>query len=441
MTGPRDNVELDGLLRACVGCGLCLPHCATYLVTGNETLSPRGRLLLFGEVLHGRLPAAAPDVTRPFDLCLGCFACTAACPSGADAVLIRQLKDLGAATRARRCDPLALLDRGAALRALRRVGHVAASVLGQTLGMHWRRRLDGQPLVARVARLLGTVPAAPPTDRALERLIEQLIAKSGLPAASPLPAASGASARAGARVGWFRGCADAALLPSTAGRLRRLLVELGCEIVDPNGQDCCGAIATHAGRAGRVRSLRRRNLAAFAPELASCDHVVVAAAGCGLELRDYPAELSTRVVDAVVLLERLAPAGLGAVPLKVAVHDPCHARHGQGIVAEPRRLLGRIPGLQLVEPAEAEVCCGSAGVYGVRHAALSREIGLRKARVLVATGCDLVVTTNPGCLGQIADSLAIIAPTVPVLPLTDLLWYAWRTGSRAPRSRNTLTDT
>jgi glycolate oxidase iron-sulfur subunit len=114
------------------------------------------------------------------------------------------------------------------------------------------------------------------------------------------------------------------------------------------------------------------------------------------------------------------------VPLRVALHDPCHARHTRGIVAEPRRLLARIPGLILCEPAESDVCCGSAGAYALRHRELSEAMGRRKAQALADTGCDLVVTTNPGCLGQIADGLSLVAPSLPVIPLSDLLWYSCR---------------
>ncbi len=232
-------------------------------------------------------------------------------------------------------------------------------------------------------------------------------------------------------VAWFRGCADAALLPRTADRLRRLLTGLGCRLIDPAGQDCCGAQAAHDHRSRRAASLQARNLAALAPDPPPADdplvdHVVVAAAGCGHHLRSYPSRLADRVIDATVLLARLVDRPLGPVPLRVALHDPCHARHGQGIVTEPRELLRRIPQLELIEPEEAEVCCGAAGTYALRHGELSTAMGRRKAGVLGATGCDLVVTTNVGCLGQLAHALAQRERPVPVLPLSDLVWYAWR---------------
>jgi len=232
----------------------------------------------------------------------------------------------------------------------------------------------------------------------------------------------------GLRLAWFTGCADSALLPATQRRLGHLLTHLGCDLVTPEGQTCCGALAEHTGQPRRARRQRRQNADAFARELEACDHVLVTAAGCGREIQRHDDALARQTLDAAVLLDKLAPSQLGTVPLKVALHDPCHARHGQGVHREPRRLLRRIPGLVLCEPDEADVCCGGAGVYGVAHPDLAATMGERKAKHLLATGCDLVVTTNPGCLGHIAHALSLLNPLVPILPLSDLVWYAWQRG-------------
>jgi glycolate oxidase iron-sulfur subunit len=154
------------------------------------------------------------------------------------------------------------------------------------------------------------------------------------------------------------------------------------------------------------------------------DYLVVEAAGCGLELGDYPAEVAGKVRDALVLLAGLSLPAPREMPLKIVLHDPCHARQGQRIVEAPRRLLQRIPGLIVVEPDEPEVCCGSGGVYSLYHPEISAAMGRRKARMLAAPGAHLVVTSNPGCLGQIAEGLALEVPELPILPLTDLLWFA-----------------
>lgn len=432
MTAATSTAGLDQLLRRCVMCGLCLPHCATYLASGDETLSPRGRLLLLGEVLQGRLPAREPAVARAFDLCLGCMACTATCPSGVAFDLVSHLQTLGRlANRRPGPDPVTLLDRPWVLRLLRRAGAWSRCLLVRLLGADWRRRLQtAPPPVARLARWLGTLPTAPEKDHEVSRLLTGLgpagCADAGAPPATrPDPMRHLASGGRPPRLAWFQGCADQHLLPGSNARLRGLLTGLGCRLVEPSGQVCCGALAAHGARSGRQRRWQDRNRRAFSEALADCDHLVAVAAGCSLHLQAYPGDLGARVEDVLVVLDRLLPPVLGSLPLRVAVHDPCHRRHGLGVVAEPRRLLARIGGLVILEPDEADVCCGSAGVQSLRHVDLAQRMGRRKAEVLVATGCDLVVTTEPGCLGQIADGLALVAPRIPVLPLTDLIWYAW----------------
>jgi len=420
MTTPLSSEQLDQLLRSCVHCGLCLPSCATYLATGDETFSPRGRLLLLGEVVTGGLDPEAPGLAESFGTCLGCMACSSTCPSGVSFDLLETLNAMGQTPT----PVTGLLDRPGVLRILRGGVGAARTLLRVGFGADWRRRLDAGPRsVARLVRLLGIMPDSPDHDGKLLAMLDRMTGLTTSPTDPPAPAHTD-----GPHLAWFTGCADAALLPGTQRRLGRLLTDLGCILETPADQVCCGAVAAHTGRPERAQQQHQRNLEVFDESLARCDHVLVASAGCGRELQRHDDALSGRTVDAAVLLDRLAPANLGAVPLRVALHDPCHARHGQGIVAEPRRLLRRIPGLRLLEPVEADVCCGGAGVFGVEHPELAAAMGRRKALNLLATGCQLVVTTNPGCQGHIADALALTAPGVPILPLSDLVWYAWQRG-------------
>lgn len=420
MTPPLDARRLDTLLRSCVSCGLCLPTCATYLATGDETCSPRGRLLLLGEVMADRLAPDAPGVEQAFETCLGCMACSATCPSGVSFDLLETLNSMGR----RPTVGTQLLDRPGVLRALHQSGGAARSVLRRTLGDGWRQRLASAPRpLARLSRLLGIMPDSPEADHALLDLLDRLTGLRTVDVTLPSPPAA-----TGPRVAWFTGCADAALLPGTQRRLGEFLVGQGCTLQTVPDEACCGALAAHTGRPDRAADLRRKNLEAFGPLLQQTDHLVVAASGCGHELSRHDDDLARRTLDAVVLMDRLAPSDLGAVPLRVAVHDPCHARHGQGIVDEPRRLLRRIPSLRILEPAEPHVCCGGAGVYGVDHPDLAAAMGRRKAQHLIDTGCRLVVTTNPGCLGHLADALAMLGADIPILPLSDVVWYAWLRG-------------
>jgi glycolate oxidase iron-sulfur subunit len=436
--------QLDGLLRQCVQCGLCLPHCATWLATGNEVHSPRGRLLLLREMIQppGTAPAVIPDVfLRAFDQCFGCRACETACPSGVPFSLLEYGGRRAAEIPLRRLAlpgpavPGAVLrkmDRPAFLDFLSRIGDLARGLLTVVAGRTWRRRLAGSPAgTGRLVRLLGSLPTSPRSDAALVAMLDGLCGQDtgrvdGKRQAAEFGAAENRSP--GPRVAFFRGCANAGLLPGSSRRLRDLLSAAGCLLEESGSQDCCGALASHTGRLGRAADLRRRNQEAFAGTLAAGTVIVVEAAGCGLELKEYGEEFLAGVTDSVVLLAGLDLPAMGRVPLKVAYHDPCHARHGQGIVEEPRKLLASIPGLEIVEPTEPEVCCGSGGAWGLRYPEISESLGRRKAADLAATGADLVVTSNPGCLGQIADGLRMIAPDLPILPLTDLLWYAARSG-------------
>ena len=448
MTDPRtlpallDTTQLDDLLRQCVQCGLCLPHCATWLATGNEVQSPRGRLLLLGEMIRpsdtNADTAATPEsFLQAFDQCIGCQACETACPSGVPFSLLEHGQ-----LRAARVSPhrlglpgpavpgavLRRLDQPGFLEFLSRVAGVVRWVLTIVVGRTWRRRLDHGPAGAgRLVRLLGSMPTSPRSDAELVRILD---GACGLETRQGPGAPQGAWLNApgnhpqGPRVAFFRGCANPGLLSGTSRRLPDLLSASGCRLEEPDGQDCCGALASHTGRPGRSADLRRRNRDAFNQVLNGGTVIVAEAAGCSHELKEYGADFRAGVVDAAVLLTGLDLPPLGSVPLKVAYHDPCHARHGQGIVDEPRKLLNAIPGLEFVEPMEPEVCCGSGGAWGLRYPELSAELGRRKAADLAATGADLVVTSNPGCLGQIADGLQLTAPEMPILPLTDLLWYA-----------------
>ena len=421
-SGIRER--LDGLLRNCVQCGLCLPHCATYLVTGNEVQSPRGRLLLMGEWIESTGDFSVPppaDTLAAFDLCLGCRACETACPSGVAFDLLefaRERSDEAAGgLRPALARPLAS---GGALDVLRTAGKIGRGALRAVMGDDWRRRLANAPApLRRLGRNLGSLPVAPEADSDLVRLLDGLCGADSAGLTPPEPIAS-----EGRSVTMFQGCASGSLLPGTQRRLVCLLRGAGVDVRMPANQECCGALDRHVGAVDRADSRRRRNLAALAADVAETGVLLIEAAGCGLELGGYPPEIAEQVVDAAVFLSDLPLPEMRRVPLKVVLHDACHARHGQGIVDEPRRLLGRVPGLELLEPGEAEVCCGSGGPYGLFHPDISIAMGRRKAAMLAATGADLVVTTNPGCMGQIADGLALEAPKLPIIPLSDLIWYA-----------------
>jgi glycolate dehydrogenase iron-sulfur subunit len=425
MTIERDqNRNLDELLRRCVGCGLCLPHCATWVATGNEVHSPRGRLLLLEDLLTDYSRDSEAAFAEAFELCIGCRACETACPSGVPFSLLEYGQDLTSANFTRSSSFISLLNRwldsAVFLKILRASGSLARTALRRTFGSNWRRRLDEAPLGGDgLVRLLGSMPTGFRKDRDLMAEMDRLMGHS---AGSLVPAVP--FREPDRDVILFRGCTNDGLMPDSTRRLEEILEALGCRIHPLAEQQCCGALAAHTGRPGKAARLQRANLQALDAHETGDFPVVVEAAGCGLHLKDYGESMQSRITDATILLDSLSWPQMRELPLRVVYHDPCHALHGQGIHHQPRSLLSRIPGLVLVEPREAEVCCGSGGAWGLNHPELSQRLSRSKAKNLAATGADLVVTSNPGCLGQINDGLAMEAPHLPIIPLTDLLWFA-----------------
>ena len=405
-TGPR----MARAVEACVHCGFCLPACPTYRVLGEEMDSPRGRIFLMKEVLEGRLHAseAAPFVDR----CLGCLGCVTACPSGvAYGELLTPYREYAAGAVRR-----PLLDRW-----LRRL-------FLETLP--YPRRLRA---AVRLARLIQPFSQRFPARlRPVLGLLPRRLPAAPRPARVVLP-----QGPRRARVAVLAGCVQQVLWPSIHAATVRVLARNGVEVTVPPGQGCCGALAIHSGEGARARALARRNLRAFAEDV---DAVVTDAAGCGSAMKEYgllfagrpeeaPARaLSAKVRDVSEFLHQLGvqPPPPLAVATRAVYHDPCHLLHAQGVREAPRRLLGLVGNLEVVEPPEAELCCGSAGTYNLEHPEVAAELGRRKVRALLATEPDLVVTGNVGCMVQIAAHLWAAGRPVPVLHTVELLDLAYR---------------
>lgn len=416
---PVDQLGQDGQTMAqaiekCVHCGFCLPACPTYQVLGEEMDSPRGRIFLMKEVLEGHLNLE--DALPYTDKCLGCVSCVTACPSGVPyGELISTFRAYSEPRRHR--SPFARIMR---LGIQETLPHPARFRLAAQLG-----RL-GQPLKPLLPRSLQ-VP--------LDLLPRQL------PPAPPLPQFFPATGKRRARVALLTGCAQQVLQPNFNWATLRVLARNGVEVVLPPHQGCCGALALHTGERPRALQLARQNLAAFPSDV---DAIISNAAGCGSGLQEYPhlfhglpeAEraqaFAARVQDVSVFLNQLglveAPAL--ATPLKVAYHDACHLLHAQGVQAPPRRLLSQIDGVALVEPIEPELCCGSAGSYNLEQPDLAHTLGQRKARNLLATGAQAVVTGNIGCFTQIANHLQKLGQPLPLYHTVELLDLAYQSRPR-----------
>jgi glycolate oxidase iron-sulfur subunit len=408
------------ILDDCVHCGFCLPTCPTYVLWGEEMDSPRGRILLIDRGERGEAGLDAQTVQH-LDSCLGCMACVTACPSG---VRYDRLIEQARAQVERRFErPPAERARRRALFAVlphhRRLAPLAAGLVAY--------RASGLQRVVRGSGLRDRLPAP---LRDAERLAPTLPA-AALGAAPPLRTAPQGPRRL--RVALLLGCVQRAFFGDVNAATARVLAAYGCEVVAPRDQGCCGALELHAGRDEPARERARRLIARM--ERLGADVVVTNAAGCGSALKEYghlladdpahaaaAAAFAARVRDVSEVLAGLEPQGrLAPLPLRVAYHDACHLRHAQGVADEPRAVLAQVPGLELVELAERDLCCGSAGVYNLLEPAAAADLGARKAATVAAVAPDALVAANPGCLIQIGAHLAQRAAPVPAFHPVELL--------------------
>lgn len=396
-------------IESCVHCGFCLPTCPTYVVSGEEMHSPRGRIVLMKEVLEGELPLEG--ATEYIDACLGCLACVTACPSGVE---------YGELITPFRLETEPQRRRPPAERALR-------GLITETLPYPGRFRA-----AARSGALARPLWALLPG--ALRDMVGMLPER--VPQAQPLPEIFPAEGKRRARVALLAGCAQRVLDPEINWATLRVLAHNGVEVLIPKAQGCCGALSAHTGVKGQAQRFAKHNLAAFPEDV---DAVVTNAAGCGSGLHEYPLWLrgepeeaaahafaaKARDVSAFLCeLGALTPPPL-ATPLRVAYHDACHLAHAQGVRHEPRALLEQIPGVELLEPGEAELCCGSAGTYNLEHPEMAAALGARKAQRLLETGAELIVSGNIGCLTQLQLHLKALGRPLPLLHTVQLLDAAY----------------
>jgi glycolate oxidase iron-sulfur subunit len=439
---PREDI-----LRACVRCGYCLPSCPTYLETFNEESSPRGRIRLIQAVADGVLSVTDSGFVEQMYQCLDCRACEAVCPSG---VRYGQLVETARTQIERaRTSPLArsFMGRGGRRRAAREGWRrlVRAASLDGVFGDLNRIRLTGAAIrlyqrsgARTVARASGALDRLGLRDA--EAMLPDVSSASIIPRGEVYPPLPGVARRA--RVALLTGCVMGTVFPETDRATIRVLCANGYEVVTPSGQQCCGALAIHAGDLDRARMLACRNIVAF--EASGAELVITNAAGCGAALKDYgeilghdlaweerARDFAARARDVTEPLGDLLAASelntrFESTPLRVTYQEPCHLAHAQRITAQPRALLRAIPGVELLEMAESSVCCGSAGVYNLLRPEMAGALGARKAHHTQETGAQAVVTANPGCALQLRAELDRVGSPLPVLHIMDLLDAAYR---------------
>jgi glycolate oxidase iron-sulfur subunit len=414
------TAEAASVIRKCVHCGFCLATCPTYTLLGDELDSPRGRIYLMKDMLENARPPSA-QVVKHIDRCLSCLSCMTTCPSGVD---YRRLVDHARAyIETHHTRPLA--DR--AIRALlafvlpNRARFRVASALGRI----------ARPLAPLFRRIQTLKPLAAMLDLAPPRAAVRTVAE---------PATHPAGGLRRGRVILMQGCVEAEIAPQIRAAVVRLLTRAGYEVSFAAGEGCCGALVHHMGRETPALAQVRRNVAAWSAAVEAGDlaAIVVTASGCGSMVKDYGvllahdaalAERAARVAALArditeLLADALPPATGAAEGLAVAYQSPCSLQHGQQIRRQPRALL-EAAGFAVSEPADAHLCCGSAGVYNILQPDISAQLLDRKLANLDALTPAVIATSNIGCQTQLARRARV--PVVHIVELLD-----WATGGPKP---------
>ena len=403
------------LVEDCVHCGFCLPTCPTYSIWGEEMDSPRGRIYLMETGLAGE--PMSDTMVQHFDACLGCMACVTACPSGVQYDKLIEVTRAQVERRHERSRREKLLR--AAIFSLfpypRRL-----RLLRGPLRAYQRTGLDRS---LRRSGLLDRAPRLAALDSLAPRLSRKVKIPGRIPAAGPTRAV----------VGMLLGCVQREFFPDVNAATARVLRAEGCDVVVPEGQGCCGALSLHTGREEEAQRFARAVVDRF--DEAGVEYVVVNAAGCGSAMKEYADLLADdpayaerakafagKVRDISEILVELGPvAARRPLPMVAAYHDACHLAHAQGVRSQPRQLLAGIPGLEVREIADPEICCGSAGIYNVLNPEPARELGDRKAAAVLATGAEVLVTANPGCLMQVASSIERTGGSIAMAHTVEVL--------------------
>lgn len=413
--GPLGDLMANTVTQ-CIHCGFCLPACPTFSVLGEEMDSPRGRIILMKSVLEGTV--GIDDAMPYIDRCLGCLGCSTACPSGvAYGDLITPFRSYAEKQRRR---PV--------------INRISRRLTKETLPYPDRFRM-----AAKLGNLVK--PASNLLPNQFHAMLDLL--PSELPSSPTLPSIYPAEGTRRARVALLTGCVQKTLSPEINWATLRVLAKNGVEVIIPQGQGCCGALALHTGDLETARNFAQNNLRHFLDDF---DAVITNAAGCGSTLHEYPMlfrgtewqddadEFSKIVQDISVFLMNLGLIEIPPLskPVKIAYHDACHLAHAQHITVEPRDLLKQIPNLTLIEIPEGDFCCGSAGSYNIEQPEIAAKLGERKVRNVISTGADAVATGNIGCLIQLKVQLGLAAQEknngdkpIPVWHTLELLDQAY----------------
>lgn len=413
------------LIDDCVHCGFCLASCPTYLETGSELDSPRGRIYLMKSAGEGKIPLEGSLVTH-LDKCLGCLACMPACPSG---VQYGSLIEAGRSQIERRYErPL--------------FQRLFRSLIFSLFPYPQRLRLMTPFFyiyeklgVRRVVESSGILRAVSDNLAQMEEMLPKV--NSLLPP-QPLPEVVPAKGKKRFRVALLTGCVQSVFFSRTNEATVRVLAENGCEVVIPEGQGCCGALSVHSGRLSEGRDFAKGLIRKF--EGLEVDALIINSAGCGSTIKEYGhilkddpeyAERAEAIsAKARDVMEFLSEAGLTGelkdLNIRVTYQDACHLGHAQRIKDEPRSVIRQIPGVEFTELVESDVCCGSAGIYNLVQPEMSRKLLARKTSHVEETGADYLVAGNPGCLLQIEKGIRQKGLKMKTAHPVELLDWSYR---------------
>ncbi len=409
---PFDDATFE-LLMDCIHCGFCLTVCPTFVLTGDETDSPRGRLYYMRLLAEGRIDANEAVLTH-LDRCLECRACETACPSGVRYGFLMELAR----------SHLAKQGKGPARKSklyewlTRYIFPYPHRLEWLFLPLRWVQAMRLTRWLANFPILSRAVNMVPPLSSWRWR---------------KLPEVFPAQKERRLRVGLLTGCVNSVVLSRTNWSVAEVLSAAGCEVIIPPDQHCCGSLLWHLGHAEEAKQRATHLLRAFA-RYEPLDAIVVTAAGCGATMKEYGHLLADepvaeqakafagKVRDFAELLSELGlPQPLKPLPWCVTYHDPCHLAHGQNIRSQPRQLIRQVPKVRFVELPEADWCCGGGGAYSLLQPEMSDAVLERKIANIKATGAEVVITANVVCLMQLWYGIRKHRLNVRLMHIADFL--------------------
>ena len=416
----------------CVHCGLCLSACPTYVVTGLEMESPRGRIALMKAVNEGRV-GISDRIVSHWEACLNCRACEAVCPSGVPYGRMMERTRAQVKARGRQSDGVKRMTRWFLRGLLPRPGLMRFGASLLRLYQHL-----GVQSLFRKLRLVRLLPGD------LAELESQLPRMSGRFFGPSRRSYRPRDEEPRLKVALLSGCVMPLMQADTMNATVRVLTRNGCEVAVPRRQGCCGALNLHAGDLETGRKLARRNIDAFLAT--GADRIVTCSAGCGSSMKEYhdllkddpeysekarqASEMTRDITE--LLLELPFRRPLAHLERQVTYQDPCHLAHAQRISAAPRTILQSITGVRLHEMENPSMCCGGAGIYSAVQPLLSRRILSRKVDAIVETEAEEAITANPGCMLQLEQGLRSSGHQIPVRHVVDILDEAYRLEESTP---------